>query len=812
MKKRLLLAICLLGSLASAQTLSTITGVIRDLGQNLVTSGKVTFTLTPSRDTVISGFGRFTPTTVSCSINQAAVGVSQAVGNGATVTISGLTGHTFLVNDVIAVSGMTNASFNGTFTITGITSTSITYTQALSATSGGGVISALRGGTSGTTAGSCQVTMNTALQPPGTYYAVALWPNNVKTSTFTFYAVNSSYDLTTIVPTPTTSPAQNYVDVFSNQTIGGNKTFTGVINFSNPIFVDLSSTQNVAGNKTLTGNDAFTLPLGINDLTIGTAYASFGDSITNCHGIITPSNCYVNQIATGKGWTNTNRGQDSTGIVDAGQMDLIVATAINTSSISTELCCVNDMRNNAGSGILGAAQQIDWQSSLEAALLWLAVPDANKIKASGAGVTYAGSWGATGPYANQLYGATTNGATASFSVYGTSVYVVSLWQVSNTSTYSVTVDGTTYPTITTSTGSYTTALGRTYGPLVSRFSGLAEKSHTVVVTCVSCSGGNPAYFFFAASGTGSAAKYGPYVFVGNTLRFTSTGYSSFGGSDTIVAQFNQRIKQVQDDLATDGMHVVMVDASGYYTPNGTNTQSDGVHPTDAGDIIIGAAFLNELTSFLEPKDRAALQVLTNINPCSINGVWIIGGCVVGATQGAIGSVQGATSGTMYLGSDGAGVQRSGGSYLWSSPGSPYLMQFGGTASAFPAFSFTATPGKITVRCADNSADCAFEAGTFNVAGSMSNAAPASGSPGFQHKRVASCTTGSTALNNCNTTVTWTTAFADGNYTAACTAEGLNAIGHVSHQGNKLGASIVVALVTDTAVAISGFIDCIAMHD
>lgn len=93
---------------------------------------------------------------------------------------------------------------------------------------GSGLIKALDG------TSVCTLTMNTALQPPGSYYLVKVWPYNVATSTFTFYAVLATYDWSTVVPTPTTSPAANFVDVFSNQTIGGNKAFTGVATFSNP--------------------------------------------------------------------------------------------------------------------------------------------------------------------------------------------------------------------------------------------------------------------------------------------------------------------------------------------------------------------------------------------------------------------------------------------------------------------------------------------------------------------------------------------------------------------------------------------------
>jgi hypothetical protein len=153
--KRLLLILGLLVGISQAQTTTTITGTIKDLSQALVTSGKVTFTLQPSRDTTISGLARFSPAQVVCLIN---------------------------------ASGLIKA----------------------------------QDGTS-----VCTLTMNTALNPPGTYYRVDVWPFNVKTSSFTFYAVLSTYDWSTVVPTPATSPFQNFVDVISNQTIGGNKIFSG---------------------------------------------------------------------------------------------------------------------------------------------------------------------------------------------------------------------------------------------------------------------------------------------------------------------------------------------------------------------------------------------------------------------------------------------------------------------------------------------------------------------------------------------------------------------------------------------------------
>ncbi len=69
------------------------------------------------------------------------VGDKQAIRTSNSVTISGLTGHPFIVNDAITVMEMTDAGFNGAFTVGAVTVASITYPQtAADATSGGGVV------------------------------------------------------------------------------------------------------------------------------------------------------------------------------------------------------------------------------------------------------------------------------------------------------------------------------------------------------------------------------------------------------------------------------------------------------------------------------------------------------------------------------------------------------------------------------------------------------------------------------------------------------------------------------------------------
>ncbi len=282
------------GQRAWAQTTTVVTANVKDVSGNIVPTGQVTFDLEPGIDTTISGNARFTPQTTVCTINQAQNGGTGAItslaraSNVVTATFSAQT--TFIVGDVLSLSAWSDATFDGTsaFTVTAVSAVSpwtVTWNQtAANSTATGGTISALRASPG---PGSCTLTENTALTPAGTYYKVTLWPNYAPTSSFNFYALTATQDLSSVVPTPATVPAFSFVDLFSNQTISGAKTFTGSVNFTGAVSGNVAAppaasdgiqiVSGSAGNDSNSGRSA-----GAAKATIDGALASPDCATGNC--------------------------------------------------------------------------------------------------------------------------------------------------------------------------------------------------------------------------------------------------------------------------------------------------------------------------------------------------------------------------------------------------------------------------------------------------------------------------------------------------------------------------------------------------
>jgi len=238
---------------AFGQTTTVVTATVKDVSGNVVPTGQVTFDLKPGIDTTISGNARFTPQTTVCIINEAQNGgtgtITSLVRASDVVTATFSSQTTFIAGDTLSLCSWSDATFNGynAFTVTAVSSVApwtVTWNQVgVDSSATGGSISALRANPNG----PCTVTQNTALTPAGTYYKATFWPNFSPTSSINFYATTNTIDLASVVPTPATVPAFSFVDLFSNQTITGQKTF------SNPADTFAGSVSNLLGPGSISG-------------------------------------------------------------------------------------------------------------------------------------------------------------------------------------------------------------------------------------------------------------------------------------------------------------------------------------------------------------------------------------------------------------------------------------------------------------------------------------------------------------------------------------------------------------------------------
>lgn len=141
-----------------------------------------------------------------------------------------------------------------------------------------------------------------------------------------------------------------------------------------------------------------------------------------------------------------------------------------------------------------------------------------------------------------------------------------------------------------------------------------------------------------------------------------------------------------------------------------------------------------------------------------------------------------------------GVALASQSTLTAATGNGFLF---GTAHAAPVIIGTNSAARITVS----------SAGVITMAGGIGDGSA------LQHARVASCTTAATANATCDTTVTWPVAFADTSYTVTATLDSPSGgVPLIVSTKTKTTTSVVVTIATLTAVASSGTINIVGMHD
>jgi hypothetical protein len=321
---------------------------------------------------------------------------------------------------------------------------------------------------------------------------------------------------------------------------------------------------------------------------------AFGDSITTCYNCANPqTDSYLSRTAVAEGWTPAiNSGVSGSELTDA-QIDNI-RSVCGQSKEYLLLLGYNDMRYGGTDPVLLS----NYTGTLYDALACLAIPAQDRINGSGGPVTYTATWSNT-PVAG-AYGKYTNAstATASFTVSGTAIYIASYIVDISAGYFSITVDGKSYGDISCS-GMTQSGNGRTYTPQLTRIAGLSTGAHSVILTAHG-GGSNSVFFDWAAGNSDAVNPNKAHIYFGNTLRMTSTGYATPGGSiwtkgsDAAVSLYNQANAKAAADLISDGWGITYVNVSSIYDPN-TDVSSDNVHPTDpAGYTKIANAYISAI--------------------------------------------------------------------------------------------------------------------------------------------------------------------------------------------------------------------------
>jgi len=361
---------------------------------------------------------------------------------------------------------------------------------------------------------------------------------------------------------------------------------------------------------------------------------NFGDSITA--GCYAQGNCpssagFAYLLCAHQGWTCRNDGVSRTQLMDAAINDTVLNANISQNTISTFLVGANDMRSSYCTGCTGgmstvAAQQ-QFYGQLESSVTWAALPAAAKTTAQTCYFTpnsptcsFTENWVAAGADGTML--TTQAGASVTVHLAGTAIYFASIEQFDNDSTYTLTIDGAPFPgrqsTLTTA-GVIARTINdpsRNYSQYLYRAGGLDENQHTIVFTCVSVDYQDPCYFAWAGSNSTSPftnegpSLQRPWVLLGNTLRATPAGYATFGGSDTIVAQFDAMARQAAQELQSDRLNVQLVDTSAAMNPDDSSLYyADGFHPGTTGHQVLAGVYESAIDARSFPSIQADLRLL-----------------------------------------------------------------------------------------------------------------------------------------------------------------------------------------------------------
>lgn len=329
----------------------------------------------------------------------------------------------------------------------------------------------------------------------------------------------------------------------------------------------------------------------------GTTLFTFGDSITESIQASDDAHKYPSIIANEAGWQLTNLATG--GEITPKSNDNIFGTNIANKTNVIWMPGLNDLRwYGLNQGAISTFKDL-----VLSGLVWLSIPEADKIESDEPGWTFEGNWTQLRIYTANLGTAyaTQPGEKASITVEGDVIYLgyINRYWYSDCTLFEVRIDGISQGNVDPCTITVPSFAPK-FLVMVKRYSGLTNDDHLVEVIHTGEAGKLTHISFIATNGKVNV-NY-PNVFLGSAIRMTSTGYGYGGGtnwnqgSDEAVAVWNDAAREVAETLIVDGLKIKAVDSSSVYIPT-EHVGADDIHPSDLGYQIIAEKFIEEIKNY-----------------------------------------------------------------------------------------------------------------------------------------------------------------------------------------------------------------------
>ncbi len=336
------------------------------------------------------------------------------------------------------------------------------------------------------------------------------------------------------------------------------------------------------------------------------SYDAFGDSITaGCCG--TPN--YVANIGSALGLVPTNHGVSGNQAIDGTSLIYGFTVSPTARQLITYQIGTND-----ASFWVNANPELSYAAIMAAQIGWLTIPEASKVRGQSSAVTYAGTWANNAAFGGAVgEQSTTNGSTATLSLYGSTIYLAYYVATGNGGTFTVTVDGTQYGGTYLSTGFNNSTVtsgvaGNTNGSFLLRIPNLSMAQHTVVMTVTSATGsGNVVGLDWAAGLPIASTAGGPTLLVGSPPRQYNAS------ADANLRVFANLSKAAVATAAADGLNVQFVETSPYLVQSTDFTLPEVVHPNTIGHAHLAQPYISFLRGSRPSAQTMQLQQLSAVN-------------------------------------------------------------------------------------------------------------------------------------------------------------------------------------------------------